>query len=98
MELNLVLASYHNGILKSNAAVLLSEAIVTDRNSKEHPRNKIIKKSCLYKTEMFQFLHSNGNKILKKVLTKATESINTEVIQFIPEQDFHPICSCAFCA
>ena len=40
MVLSLVLRSNQDGIWKSNTAPLLAEAIVTDKNSKEHPNNK----------------------------------------------------------
>ena len=59
-KLSLASRSNQDGISKSKSALLLTETIVIDRNSKEHPSNtKNQKESFPNKTDIFPFFHSN---------------------------------------
>ena len=97
MALSLVSSNDQDGILKSNTAPLL--AVVTDKNLKEHPQNKNNEKEMLQWNRSISALSLKlkQNSELKYVKTKKAKSVNTEVIQFIPEQDLHPNCLCLLC-
>ena len=59
-QLSLVSRSNQDGISKSKTALLLTEVIVIDRNSKEHPNNKKNQnESFPNETDIFAFFHSN---------------------------------------
>ena len=63
--LSLVRRSNQDGISKSNTAPQLAEAVIIDRNSKEHPQNEVNQK------ELSQ---------LKKHFTHKKKSVKAEVI------------------
>ena len=74
MVLSLVSRSNQNGSSKSNTAPLLTEAIVTDRNSYKNTSVTLLKLKLKFEQKLFE----NQKKGFK-----------TEVIQFISEKDLH---------
>ena len=87
---------------KSNTAPQSAgSAVVYDKNTKEHLKNKVNQKDLprliTNISAISLKLKNSAQKVLgKQKKTKKTKSVKTEVIPFIPKQDLHPSDICLY--
>ena len=82
----------------NNAPQSAGSAVVHDKNTKEHLKNKVNQKDLPQLITNISATSLKLKNFVQKVLgkLKKTKSVNTGVIPFIPKQDLHPSDTCLY--